>query len=69
MPKAQHIHEVYIRTTPERLWQALTDPELTKGYYTAAPSADVEPGAAYAYVGDGSAITGEILKRTRPAGW
>ena len=26
MPKPQHVHELYIRTTPERLWHALTDP-------------------------------------------
>ena len=26
MPKPRHVHETYIRTTPERLWQALTDP-------------------------------------------
>ena len=25
MPKPRHVHETYIRTTPERLWQALTD--------------------------------------------
>jgi len=68
MPKPQHIHEVYIRTTPERLWQALTDPELTKGYYYGcAVGSTWEPGAAYAYVGEmGPAITGEILEAEPP---
>ena len=68
MPKPQHIHEVYIRTTPERLWQALTDPELTKGYYYGcAVGSTWEPGAAYAYVGEmGPAITGEILEADPP---
>jgi uncharacterized protein YndB with AHSA1/START domain len=28
-----HVLQVYIRTTPEQLWQALTDGELTKQYY------------------------------------
>ncbi|MFL5760602.1 MAG: SRPBCC family protein [Thermomicrobiales bacterium] len=28
-----HIFEVYIKTTPERLWQALTDGEKTKQYF------------------------------------
>lgn len=26
-------YEIYIRTTPDRVWQALTDPELTQQFY------------------------------------
>ena len=38
MPKPQHVHELYIRTTPERLWDALTTPELVSAYFpTGAP--------------------------------
>jgi len=33
MPRPQHVYQVYIRTTPERLWQAITDPDLTEKYY------------------------------------
>jgi uncharacterized protein YndB with AHSA1/START domain/DNA-binding transcriptional ArsR family regulator len=29
----QHVYEVFIRTTPERLWQALTDGNMTEKYY------------------------------------
>ena len=29
----RHVYEVYIRTTPEKLWQALTDGALTKQYF------------------------------------
>jgi DNA-binding transcriptional ArsR family regulator/uncharacterized protein YndB with AHSA1/START domain len=29
----QHVHVVHIRTTPEKLWAALTQPELTRQYY------------------------------------
>src|SRR5579872_5830658 len=28
----EKIYEIYIKTTPERLWQAITDPELHKKY-------------------------------------
>ena len=28
-----HVYEVYIAATPERVWQALTDSDLTKQYY------------------------------------
>jgi uncharacterized protein YndB with AHSA1/START domain/DNA-binding transcriptional ArsR family regulator len=33
MSAPRHVYETYIRTSPERLWQALTDPELTQRYY------------------------------------
>ncbi len=33
MSHPDFVLETYIRTTPERLWQALTDPEQTKIYY------------------------------------
>ncbi|MFN8526130.1 MAG: SRPBCC domain-containing protein [Chloroflexota bacterium] len=33
MKPPAHVYEVYIRTTPERLWEALTTPELSQQYY------------------------------------
>jgi uncharacterized protein YndB with AHSA1/START domain len=33
MSKPAFIYVTYINTTPEKLWQALTDPELTKRYW------------------------------------
>ena len=35
MAAPRHVFETYIRTSPERLWQALTDPDLTQRYYHA----------------------------------
>lgn len=32
-PKPRHVYEVFIRTTPEKLWTAITDPEFTKDYF------------------------------------
>ncbi|HEY1168429.1 MAG TPA: SRPBCC domain-containing protein [Candidatus Limnocylindrales bacterium] len=29
----RHVYEIYIRTTPERLWRAITDPADTRLYY------------------------------------
>ncbi|MBV9689942.1 MAG: SRPBCC family protein [Ktedonobacteraceae bacterium] len=28
-----HVYEIFIRSTPERIWQALTDGDLTQKYY------------------------------------
>jgi uncharacterized protein YndB with AHSA1/START domain len=64
MPKPRHVHETYIRTTPDRLWQALTDPEFTTRYfYDTAVESTWEPGAPYRYVADGTAaIEGTVLE-------
>ena len=50
MSKPRHIFEIYIRTTPERLWQALTDPELTTRYfYRTAVGSTWRAGDAYGF--------------------
>ena len=33
MASPKHVYEVYVRTSPDRLWQALTDPDFTQRYY------------------------------------
>lgn len=33
MNAPKHVYEVYIRTTPERLWQAITDPAFTSQFF------------------------------------
>ena len=42
----EKIFEIYIRTTPERLWEAITDPEIRSKYnFGAACRSDWTPGA------------------------
>ena len=43
--KPTFIYTTYIRTTPERLWQALTDPAFTGRYWGATFETDWEPGS------------------------
>ncbi|MCU1393362.1 MAG: hypothetical protein JWM34_1790 [Ilumatobacteraceae bacterium] len=63
MNPARHVYEIYIRATPEQVWQALVDPAFTVRYFhrTAVESTFVK-GAPYRYVmGNGNtAIEGEI---------
>jgi uncharacterized protein YndB with AHSA1/START domain len=33
MPESRFVYVIYIRTTPERLWQALLDPEFTRQFW------------------------------------
>ncbi len=42
------VYRVYIRATPEQIWQALTDPEWTNRYgYTGYAQYDLRPGGEY----------------------
>ncbi|MBX6387884.1 MAG: metalloregulator ArsR/SmtB family transcription factor [Frankia sp.] len=45
MDKPHFVYVTYIRTTPERLWQALTDPAFTKRYWDTAFTTEWTPGA------------------------
>jgi uncharacterized protein YndB with AHSA1/START domain len=44
----EKVYEIYIRTTPERLWEAITDPEIRSRYqFGARFSSDFTPGSRY----------------------
>lgn len=44
----EKIFEIYIRTTPERLWEAITDPEIRARYnFGARQRSDWTPGSRY----------------------
>ena len=45
MEKPSFVYTTYIRTTPERLWQALTDPAFTKRYWGASFQSEWNEGA------------------------
>ena len=65
----QQIYEVYIRTTPEKLWHAITDPAMTKQYfYDSAIQTSFEPGTPLNRVReDGSLLLeGEVLEVDPP---
>lgn len=38
MDRPRHVYQTYIRTTPEALWRALTDPQMTRQYWFGALS-------------------------------
>ncbi len=40
------VYTTYIQTTPERLWQALTEPAFTERYWATTFDSDWEPGSA-----------------------
>ena len=64
----KHVYEIYIRTTPAKLWEAITSPELTRQYFGLAVESDWKEGSKYRYVfPDGSlAHFGTLLEVAPP---
>ena len=66
----EKVFEIYIRTTPERLWEAITDPVIrAKYHFGAAIESDWAPGSAYRLVhpaAERPLIEGENLIIERP---
>ena len=61
----EKVFEIYIRTTPERLWEAITDPTIRAKYHFGARiESDWTPGSPYALNhpgADGPLVEGENL--------
>lgn len=57
----EKVFEIYIKTTPERLWAAITDPEIRAKYnFGASVSSDWTPGSRFVMgARDGSVALGE----------
>jgi uncharacterized protein YndB with AHSA1/START domain len=53
----EKVFEIYIKTTPERLWRAITDPDLRARYnFGVVVTSDYTPGSRYAGLGRGAPI-------------
>jgi uncharacterized protein YndB with AHSA1/START domain len=67
----EKVFEIYIKTTPDRLWEAITDPELRQQYsFGVQVRSDWTPGSHYegvhAQAPDGPLVEGENLEVDRP---
>lgn len=65
----KHVMQIFIRTSAERLWQALTEGDLTRQYYFgSAVVGDWRPGGQYHYPhpAGGNYIEGEVLEIDPP---
>ena len=69
MSKPEFVYVTYIKTTPEKLWDALTSPEMTRLYWFGAHlESDWKPGSPWKIVfPDGRiADSGELLECDPP---
>jgi len=56
MSKPEFVYTTYINTTPERLWQALTDPAFTKQYWNTSFDTDWAAGSVMTWDNQGVTI-------------
>jgi uncharacterized protein YndB with AHSA1/START domain len=59
--RMEKVFEIYIKTTPERLWEALTDPDMRSKYsFGMRVKSEWTPGSRYEFTGpDGAGVWGE----------
>lgn len=65
MKKEKFVYVTYIRTTPAKLWQALTKPEFTRQFWCdTIQESEWKPGASWRIKAPGDLITdsGEVLE-------
>jgi uncharacterized protein YndB with AHSA1/START domain len=66
----EKVFEIYIKTTPEQLWQAITDPEMRARYtFGTGVESDWTPGSPYRAIHRGAGVTiseGENLEVEPP---
>jgi uncharacterized protein YndB with AHSA1/START domain len=67
-PSPKHVYEIYIRTTPEKLWEAITRPELTRQFFHGSSvKSDWKVGSPVTHEIDGkAALEGKVLEIDPP---
>lgn len=68
MGKPEFVYTTYVKTTPQRLWQALTDPAFTHQYWGVTFETDWTAGSTYTWVQNGVRISDpeQIIVESEP---
>lgn len=70
MPRSEFVYVTYIKTTPDELWRALTDPELVKQWrFGSHAESDWRVGSPWRMVTEAGQVldSGEIVESDPPA--
>jgi uncharacterized protein YndB with AHSA1/START domain len=64
----QYVYVIYILTTPQKVWAALTDAELSAQYWGRSNVSDWKVGSSWSHLrpGEAPALTGEVLESEPP---
>lgn len=68
--KPKHVYVSVIKTTPQKLWAALTDGKITPAYYYGGTfEGDIKAGCAYRYIAPdgGNFVSGKIIEVNAPS--
>jgi uncharacterized protein YndB with AHSA1/START domain len=67
--KAEFVYTTYIRSTPQKVWNAITNPEFARQYWGYGLVSDFKPGSKWEMLrGDGHVQTmGEVLESGAPS--
>ena len=70
MSQTTQVYQLFIKASPEQIWEAITKPEFTERYfYGSVIDSTFEPGSPYrGWAGDRSRqhVDGEVLEADRP---
>jgi uncharacterized protein YndB with AHSA1/START domain/DNA-binding transcriptional ArsR family regulator len=68
MERPSFVYTTYIKTTPERLWQALTEPEFTRRYWDTAFETDWKVGSTmtWDHLGERIADPDQVVLEAEP---
>jgi uncharacterized protein YndB with AHSA1/START domain len=68
MERPEFVYTTYIKTTPQRLWQALTEPDFSRHYLGHAIESDWKTGSTYVWDQDGLKIEhpGQVILECEP---
>jgi uncharacterized protein YndB with AHSA1/START domain len=69
MKKDQFVYVTYIRTTPEKLWKALTEPEFTRKFWcNTVQESEWKPGSSWKIMAPDGMLTdsGEVVEIEPP---
>jgi uncharacterized protein YndB with AHSA1/START domain len=70
MSNTEFIYTIYIKTTPEELWRAITNPEFTRQYWDHENVSDWKKGSKWQHVASDKKRTvklvGEVLESVPP---
>ncbi|HEX8033314.1 MAG TPA: metalloregulator ArsR/SmtB family transcription factor, partial [Ktedonobacterales bacterium] len=68
MDKPTFVYTTYIKTTPERLWQAMTDPAFTQRWWGTACTSDWKEGSTITWERDGVIVADpeQVVLESKP---
>ena len=70
MSNTEFVYTTYIKTTPEKVWAAITNPEFSRQYWVHGITSDWKVGSKWEHVieggNPGASIHGEVLESVPP---